>query len=179
MALAKIILIIGGIAMAGAVGFVAYKTYYSSWSGGSVEISGTPTDGIKMDIPDITGKKIGDIAWSGGSEPLPEPFGTLIPVFKPSQIAGVTRLDEPFARSVAFMTDAAPAAVSDFYRENLPKNGWALESSKPPVVKAIYSSEKFQKKSGDLTEVVSVVVYAPASTGKVVFSITYTKTSRE
>lgn len=178
MALAKIFLIIGGIAMAGAVGFVAYKTYYSSWFGGSVEISGTPTDGIKMDIPDITGKKIGDVAWSGGSEPLPEPFGTLIPVFKPSQIAGVTRLDKPFARSVAFMTDAAPAAVSDFYKENFPKNGWTMEIKLPPV-KAVYSITKFQKKSGDITETATVNVYETTSTGKLIFAITYTKTTRE
>lgn len=178
MTLAKIILIIGGIVMAGAVGFVAYKTYIAGPSG-SLEISGAPTDGIKMNIPDITGKKIGDVTWSGGSEPLPEPFGTLIPVFKPSQIAGITRLDKPFSRIVAFMTDAAPAAVSDFYKTNLPKNGWVIESSKPPIVKAMHSSTKWQKKSGDLTETLSVIVYETVSTGKLIFSVSYTKKVRE
>ncbi len=177
----KIILIIVGVTIiVGGIG--GYLAFQYRTPKVEVEISGTPIapiEGIKMDIPGYTGEKIGDITWTGGSEPLPEPFGASIPVFKPSQIAGVTKLDQPFMRSVAFMTGAAPAAVSDFYSENLPKNGWVIESSKPPTVKAIYSTMKFQKKSANLTETITVIAYNTASAGKMVFSITYTKTEKE
>ncbi len=174
MALAKLILIIGGIVMAGAVGFVAYKNYYSSWSGGSVEISGTPTDGIKMDIPDHTGKKIGEVEWTGSPKDLVPPFGTLIPIFEPSQQAGKTQMDDFVI--LALLTSAGKDAVKDFYlgvyNDKWVKDGWVIDNKMPGLGKILSIS----RESSGWKEAIIIGIFPNKDESKPsAFTITYQK----
>ncbi|MEK7520497.1 MAG: hypothetical protein AAB560_00230 [Patescibacteria group bacterium] len=184
--LLKIILIIAGstIIVGGIAGYIAFK--YKSPKV-EVEISGAPTGQVnemKMDIPGATGEKIGDITWTANSSKsgLPAPFNSLISVFEPSIVGGITNLQEPPATVVAFITDEPSEKVKEFYlnlyNEKLSKNGWKMENLGKVYETVSVITIKF-KKIADFQENIVISIIRSKSTNKTTFTITYTKAARD